>query len=135
MIFTSNYVDKGSGNLSLLHFHSLGYSKPQLNDLCTLLAPTAPKYSAIGTVLKVPMSELGLLPLPAYHPDNLSQTLQWWLNNGERPDINSPDNIISVIDGPVVQNYQVAKNIRKFIKSKLYYNMQHISRLIRCFID
>ena len=100
------------------------------------MAPVAPRYSAIGTALNVPMSTLGLLPLPDYHQNNLSQTLQWWLNNGNNPEINSPvtwDNIISVIDGPIVQNYEVAQRIREFIKSKLLLYATYI--IIYCFID
>ena len=84
------------------------------------MAPIAPQYSAIGTALRVPMSILGLHPFPDYHENNLRRTLEWWLNNGDRPDINSPvtwDNIISVIEGPVVQNYQIAQKMREFITS------------------
>ena len=81
------------------------------------MAPIAPQYSAIGTALRVPMSTLGLHPLPDYYEDNLSRTLEWWLNNGDRQDINSPvtwDNIITLIEG---RNYQIAQQIREFITS------------------
>ena len=90
---------------------------PQLIDLLNLLAPIAPRYSVIGTALRVPMTTLGLHPLPEYHEDNLRRTLEWWLNNGDRLDVNSPvtwDNIINVIEGPVVQNYKIAQNMRNF---------------------
>ena len=90
---------------------------PQLADLLNLLAPIAPQYSAIGTALRVPMSTLGLHLLPHTYQDNLRHTLEWWLNNGDRPNINSPvtwDNIINVIEGPVVQNYKIAQNMRNF---------------------
>ena len=90
-------------------------TRPHLADLCNLLAPIAPQYSAIGTALKVPMDALGLVYSP---DDNLRRTLQWWLNNGNSPDINSPvtwNNIISVVEGPVVQNYEVAQEIRQFV--------------------
>ena len=52
------------------------------------------------------------------HQDNLRRTLEWWLNNGNKPDINSPvtwDNIIAVIKGPIVENDQMAQQMRKFI--------------------
>ena len=91
-------------------------TKLQLGDLCTLLAPIAPKYSAIGTALRVPMDTLGLVYSPDTHQDNLRRTLEWWLKNGDKPTINSPvtwDNIISIIEGPVVQNYTIAQNMRK----------------------
>ena len=84
------------------------------------MAPIAPQYSAIGTALRVPMSTLGLQYSPDTHQDNLRRTLEWWLNNGGRADINSPvtwDNIINVIEGPVVQNYQIAQRMREFITS------------------
>ena len=90
---------------------------PQLTDLLNLLAPIAPQYSAIGTALRVPMSTLGLHLLPHTYQDNLKTTLEWWLNNGDRPDVNSPvtwDNIINIIEGPVVQNYRIAQNMRNF---------------------
>ena len=92
--------------------------RPQLSDLCTSLAPIAPKYSAIGTALRVPMDTLGVVYSPDTHQDNLRRTLQWWLNNGDKPTINSPvtwDNIISVVEGPAVQNYTIAQNMRQFI--------------------
>ena len=104
----------------LYYFCSLGCTKPHLSDLCTLLAPIAPQYSVIGTALRVPMSTLGLHSLPDYHQDNLRHTLEWWLNNGNRPDINSPvtwDNIITVIEGPVIQNYEIVQQMREFITS------------------
>ena len=66
----------------------IGFTKPRLCDLCTLLAPIAPQYFAIGTALRVPMSRLGLQYLPGMHQDNLIHTLEWWLNNGNKPDIN-----------------------------------------------
>ena len=81
------------------------------------MAPIVAQYSAIGTALRVPMSTLGLHPLPDYYEDNLRCTLEWWLNNGDRQDINSPvtwDNIITVIEG---RNYQIAQQMREFITS------------------
>ena len=84
------------------------------------MAPIAPQYSAIGTALRVPMSTLGLQCSPDTHQDNLRRTLEWWINNGDRSDINSPmtwDNIITVIEGPVIQNYQTAHQMREFITS------------------
>ena len=114
-------------------FCSLECTKLQLGDLCTLLAPIAPKYCAIGTVLRVPMDKLGLVYSPETHQDNLRRTLEWWLNNGDKPTINSPvtwDNIISVVEGSVIQNYTVAQNIRKC-------NVFTIAQFIInfCFID
>ena len=82
------------------------------------MAPIAPKYCAIGTVLRVPMDTLGLVYSPDTHQDNLRRTLEWWLNNGDKPTINSPvtwDNIISIIEGPVIQNYEVARRMRQSI--------------------
>ena len=64
------------------------------------------------------MGTLGLVYSPNTHQDNLRRTLQWWLKNGDKPTINSPvtwDNIISIIEGPVVQNYEVARGMRQFI--------------------
>ena len=87
------------------------------------MAEIAPKYFDIGTALNVPMSTLGLVHSPDTHQGNLRRTLEWWLKNGNKPDINSPvtwDNIISVIEGPVVQNYAVAQNMRK---CKCIYNI------------
>ena len=81
------------------------------------MAPIAPQYSAIGTALRVPMSTLGLQYSPDTHQDNLRHTLEWWLNNGDQPDINSPvtwDNIITVIER---RNYQIAQQMREFITS------------------
>ena len=81
------------------------------------MAPIAPQYSAIGTALRVPMSTLGLQYSPDTHQDNLRRTLEWWLNNGDRPDINSPvtwDNIITVIER---RNYQMAQRMREFTTS------------------
>ena len=102
--------------------------------MCTLLAEIAPQYSSIGTALKVPMSTLGLVHSPDTHQGNLRRTLEWWLNNGNKPDINSPvtwNNIISVIEGPVVQNYKIAEEMKNFITSMMlfmqldcYYNSQ-----------
>ena len=66
------------------------------------------------------MSTLGLQYLPNPYPEKLRLTLEYWLNNGNRPDINSPvtwNNIITVIEGPVIQNYQIAQQIREFITS------------------
>ena len=106
-------------------FHSLGCTKPHLCDLCTLLASIAPKYLAIGTALRVPMSTLGLQYSPDTHQDNLRRTLEYWLDNGNKPDINySPvtwDNIISAIEGPIVQNYTIAQSMREFIRSTYIY--------------
>ena len=93
-------------------------TRPRLRDLCTLLAPIAPQYYAIGTALKVPMDTLGLVYSPDAYQDNLKCTLEWWLNNGDKPTINSPvtwDNIISVVESPAVQNYEVAQRIRQFV--------------------
>ena len=81
------------------------------------MAPIAPQYSAIGTALRVPMSTLGLQYSPDTHQDNLRRTLEWWLNNGDQPDINSPvtwDNIITLIER---RNYQIAQRMREFTTS------------------
>ena len=93
-------------------------TRPLLSDLCTLLAPIAHKYYAIGTALGVLMNTLGFVYSPHTHQDNLRRILEWWLNNGDKPTINSPvtwDNIISVVGGPVVQNYEVARRMRQFV--------------------
>ena len=79
------------------------------------------------------MDTLGLVYSPETHQDNLRRTLEWWLNNGDKPTINSPvtwDNIISVVEGSVVQKYTVAQNIRKC-------NVFTIAQFIInfCFID
>ena len=66
------------------------------------------------------MSTLGLEHLLNPYPEKLQLTLEYCLNNGNRPDINSPvtwDNIITVIEGLVIQNYQIAQQIREFITS------------------
>jgi hypothetical protein len=94
------------------------YSKPRIGDLTILLAPVAPQYNTIGTCLHVPMSQLGLDPRVS-HQDNLRTTLQWWINNGDSPHINSPvtwDNIIKVFEnGPVeLQNYELVQKIKQY---------------------
>ena len=97
-------------------------SRPELRDLMNLLAPVAPKYPQIGTALNVPMNELGLTHLADFHKDNLQCTLQWWLDNGDSPHINSPvtwGNIISVIEGNLVQNFDHAQKMRSFLRGKL----------------
>ena len=97
-------------------------SRPELRDLMNLLSPVAPKYPRIGTALNVPMDELGLTRLADFHKDNLECTLQWWLDNGDSPRINSPvtwSNIISVIEGNVVQNFELAQKMRSFLQGKL----------------
>ena len=61
------------------------------------------------------MDTLGLVYSPGTHQDNLRHTMDWWLN---KPTINSPvtwDNVINVVEVPVVQNYIVANEIRRFI--------------------
>ena len=78
-----------------------------------ILAKIAHQYDLIGTALKVP--DLGLHPLPQYYKENLKQTLQWWLNNGDS--VGSPvtwDNIINAIGGPIVENYHIAEEMRQF---------------------
>ena len=97
-------------------------SRPELHDLMILLSPVAPKYPQIGTALNVPMDELGLTPLADLHKHNLQSTLQWWLDNGDSPHIKSPvtwGNIISVIEGNLVQNFYCAQKMRSFLQSKL----------------
>lgn len=86
-----------------------------------LLAPIAPRYSLIGVGLKVPISSLGCTPLPDYNIDNLMRTLKWWLDNGNSPKVNSAvtwENIIGVIEGPIVQNFEVSETMRKFLLEK-----------------
>ena len=87
-----------------------------------LLSPVAPKYLQIGTALNVPMDELGLTHLADFHKDNLQRTLKWWLDNGDSPHINSPvtwSNIISVIEGNVVRNFDCAQKMRSFLRKLL----------------
>ena len=106
------------------------YTRPHLSDLCTLLAPIAHKYYAIGIVLKVPMDTLGLAYSPDAYQDNLKRTLEWWLDNGDKPTINSPvtwENIISAIEGPVVQNYSLAREIRHFVGMIKYFTHNILS--------
>ena len=96
-------------------------SRPELRDLMNLLAPVAGKYCHIGTALNVPMDVLELIPLAKFHKDNLKCTLQWWLDNGNNPRINSPvtwGNIISVIEGEVVDNFERAQKMRSFLQGK-----------------
>ena len=96
------------------------------------MAQIAPQYSAIGSALRVPMSTLGLQYSLDTHQDNLRRTLEWWLNNGNKPDINSPvtwDNIIAIIKGPIVENDQMAQQMRKFIHNYIII-VQYIYRLI-----
>ena len=100
----------------------IGCTKPHLADLCTLLAPIAPKYLAIGTALKVPMDTLGLQYSPDTHQDNLRRTLKYWLDNGNKPGINySPvtwGSIISVIE---VQNFELAQRMRLHLQRRLLF--------------
>ena len=87
-----------------------------------LLSPVAPKYAQIGTALNAPMSSFGFHDLPQYYQYNLEHTLEWWLDNGDSPHINSPvtwGNIISVIEGNVVQNFYRAQKMRSFLQGKL----------------
>jgi hypothetical protein len=96
---------------------------PQLHDLMNILAEIAPRYADIGTALKVPMASLGLHPLPFYYKDNLRQTLEWWLNNGDS--VGSPvtyDTIIDAIGGPIVENYRLAQEIMKIKDTRLLTN-------------
>ena len=97
-------------------------SRPELRDLMNLLSPVAPKYPQIGTALNVPMSSFRFHDLPQYCQYNLEHTLEWWLVNGNSPHINSPvtwGNIISVIEGNLVQNFELAQKMRSFLQGKL----------------
>ena len=83
-----------------------------------LLKPVSPRYQHIGILLGVPMDTLGLNPL-LNHDDNLSTTLQWWLDNGDNPNNNDArsvtwNNIIDVIENGL-QNYKVAEEMREFL--------------------
>jgi hypothetical protein len=79
-----------------------------------ILAEIAPQYNNIGTALNVPMKTLGLIHHPDNHQDNLRRTLEWWLINGDS--VRSPvtyNTIINAIEGPIVQNYRLAQEIKK----------------------
>lgn len=95
--------------------------KPDLSDMMNLLSgPTgiANKYAEIGIALKVPQN-LGLIPFPQSVMQNLATTLQWWIDNGNKPEIDSPvtwEKLIDAIDGPVVDNHRIAEKIRDFLK-------------------
>ena len=81
-----------------------------------VLKPVSPRYQHIGILLGVPMDALGLNPL-LNHDDNLSTTLQWWLDNGDNPNNNARsvtwNNIIDVIENGL-PNYKVAEEMREF---------------------
>ena len=103
---------------------------PQLHHLMDILADIAPQYHLIGVALQVPMHTLGLHPLPQYHKKNLSQTLQWWLDNG--PTVGSPvtyDNIINAVKGRIVDNLRVSEKLREFYE-KLLEESKHNSLFI-----
>ena len=96
------------------------YCKPHLRDLCMVLKPVSPRYQHIGILLGVPMDTLGLNPL-LNHDDNLSTTLQWWLDNGDNPNNNARsvtwNNIIDVIENGL-PNYKVAEEMREFLRKR-----------------
>jgi hypothetical protein len=86
----------------------------QLVDVLKILAEIAPQYSDIGTALRVPMKTLGLNKDSDKHQSNLRTTLEWWIASGNR--IGSPvtfDTLIEAIEGPIVQNYELAQEIKK----------------------
>ena len=90
--------------------------KPELRHLLHLLAPVAHQYLQIGTLLNVPVT--GLHPFPQYHQSNLQSILEYWLRNGDKPNVNSPvtwKTIIDIMKGPVLNNYEVAKSIQDFL--------------------
>ena len=106
--------------------------KPELRHLLSLLSPIAPKYSTIGTLLNVPIVVLGLIGLPQYHCDNLSAVLQYWIENGDSPTMNSPVTwkaIIEIIEGDTVSEYQTAQKMRSFLydKENYKYYMEQVS--------
>ena len=106
--------------------------KPELRHLLSLLSPIAPKYSIIGTLLNVSISTLGLIPLPQYHCDNLRAVLQYWIENGDSPTMNSPVTwkaIIEIIEGDTVNEYQTAQKMRNFLceKENYKYYMEQVS--------
>ena len=99
-----SYVDSANKSSIIGNNYSLNYTVAQafVPLKCTkphlfksLLTSISPQYSAIGTAIRVPMSTLGLHPLPDYP---FQCTLEWWLNNGNWSD--------NVIEG---QNYHIPK--------------------------
>ena len=92
--------------------------------MLSLLSAIAPKYSIIGALLNVPISTLGLIALPQYHCDNLMTVLQYWIENGDSPTMNSPVTwkaIIEIIEGDTVNEYQTAQKMRNFLCEKENY--------------
>ena len=112
MICTASSNESKPVDLNQLYF--INIDDRQLVDILNILAKKAPKYGDIGTALRVPLERLGLIYHPDNHQDNLRRTLQWWMNNGNS--IGSPvtfDTLIEAIEGPIVQNYELAQKIRK----------------------
>lgn len=98
-----------------------------------LLSEIAPRYQDIATGLKIPLHTLGLPPHQQSHQQNLRTVLEWWLDNGNSPVVNSPvtwGNIISVVEGPLVKNYRIAKKMRKFCQSSKFSQDQQSSTVV-----
>ena len=88
----------------------------------SLLSSIAHKYLIIGTLLNVPDS--GLLDLPQFHQGNLIKVLQYWIENGDSPTMNSPVTwkaIIEIIEKDTVSEYQTAQKMRNFLCEKENY--------------
>ena len=98
--------------------------------MLSLLSPIAHKYLFIGTLLNVP--DLGLLNLPQFHQENLIKVLQYWIENGDSPTMNSPVTwkaIIKIIEGDTVSEYQTAQKMKNFLceKENYKYYMEQVS--------
>ena len=102
--------------------------------MLSLLSSIAPKYSIIGTLLNVPINTLGLIALPQFHCNNLSAVLQYWIENGDSPTMNSPVTwkaIIKIIEGDTVSEYQTAQKMRNFLceKENYKYYMEQVHNI------
>ena len=82
-------------------------TKPQLKDLCRLLAPLAPKYEVIGNRLGVPIQVIFLR-------QNLNTILEWWINNSWPWSV-SWDTILKAIESDDIGNYGVVMEVKRFI--------------------
>ena len=95
-----------------------------------LLSSIAHKYLIIGTLLNVP--DLGLHDLSQFHQGNLIKVLQYWIDNGDSPTMNSPVTwkaIIEITKGDTVSEYQTAQKMRNYLceKENYKYYMEQVS--------
>ena len=91
--------------------------------MLSLLSSIAHKYLIIGTLLNVP--NFSLLDLPEFYQGNLIKVLQYWIENGDSPTMNSPVTwkaIIEIIEGDTVRGYQTAQKMRNFLCEKENYD-------------